>query len=45
MSYGIHYSNFPAVLECYCDANWISDSNESKSTSGYVFTIADGAVT
>ena len=44
MSYGIHYSRYPAVLEGYCDANWISDSNESKSTSGYVFTIGGGAV-
>jgi hypothetical protein len=32
------------VLEGYCDANWISDSNEVKPTSGYVFTLARGAV-
>ena len=26
-------------LKKYCDANWISDSKDSKSTNGYVFTI------
>ena len=25
MSYGIHYSTHPAVLEEYSDSNWISD--------------------
>jgi hypothetical protein len=45
MNYGIKYSGFPAVLEGYCDANWILGSNETKSTSGYVFTIGGGAVT
>jgi len=44
MSYGILYSGFPAVLEGYSDANWISDSDEIKSTSGYVFTLAGGAI-
>ena len=39
------YSGFPVVLEEYSDANWISDSNETKSTSGYVFTLGGGAVT
>ena len=38
MNYGILYSGFLAVLEGYNDANWISDSDEIKSTSGYVFT-------
>ncbi|KAK4400061.1 Retrovirus-related Pol polyprotein from transposon TNT 1-94 [Sesamum angolense] len=28
----------------YSDANWISDSKDTKSTSGYVFTIGGGAV-
>ena len=44
MNYGIEYSGFPAVLEGYNDANWISDSDETKSTSGYVFTLGGGAV-
>ena len=44
MNYGILYNGFPAVLEGYNDANWISDSNEIKSTSGYVFTLGGGVV-
>jgi len=45
MDYAIEYSGFPTVLEGCNDANWISDSNETKSTSGYVFTLGGGAVT
>jgi hypothetical protein len=44
MKYGIHYSGFPAVLEGYSDANWISDLNELYATSGYVFTLGGAAV-
>ena len=42
--YGIHYSGYPPVLEGYSDSNWISDADEIKATSGYVFTLADAAV-
>ncbi|KAL0416779.1 UNVERIFIED_CONTAM: Secreted RxLR effector protein [Sesamum latifolium] len=41
---GLHYTRYPAVLEGYSDANWISDSKDTKSTSGDVFTIGGGAV-
>ncbi|XP_043721029.1 uncharacterized protein LOC122668546 [Telopea speciosissima] len=34
MNYGLHYSGIPVVLEGYCDANWISDTNKSLATSG-----------
>ena len=44
MSYGIHYSGYPSVLERYSDSNWISDADELKATSGYVFTLGSGAV-
>lgn len=44
MDYGIHYSGYPAVLEGYSDSNWISDADELYATSGYVFTLGDGAV-
>lgn len=40
----LHYSRYPAVLEGYCDANWISDNDEVSSTSGYVFTLGGGAI-
>ena len=43
-NYGILHSGFPAVLEGYNDDNWISDLDEIKSTSGYVFTLGGGAV-
>jgi len=39
MDYAIEYNRFYDVLEGYNDANWISDSEETKSTSGYVFTL------
>ena len=44
MDYGIEYSGFPIVLEGYSDGNWISDLDETKSTSGYVFTLSGGAI-
>ncbi len=43
-SYGIHYTGYPRVLEDYSDSNWISDADEIKATSGYVFTLGGGAV-
>ncbi|KAL6333744.1 hypothetical protein AAG906_028930 [Vitis piasezkii] len=42
-NYGLHFTRYPAVLEGYNDANWISDSKDSKSTSGYVFTLGGAA--
>jgi len=45
IDYAIEYSEFPVVLEEYNNVNWISDSDETKSTSGYVFTLGGGAST
>ena len=44
MNYGIHYNGYPRVLEGHSDSNWISDADEIKATSGYVFTLGGGAV-
>jgi hypothetical protein len=44
MSYGIHYTGYPRVLEGYCDANWISDADEIYATSRYVFSLGGGTV-
>ena len=44
MSYGIHYTGHPKVLEDYCDANWISYADELYATSGYVFSFGGGVV-
>ena len=29
-NYGLHYSKYLAVLEGYCDVNWISDTKDSS---------------
>ncbi|RVW17127.1 Retrovirus-related Pol polyprotein from transposon TNT 1-94 [Vitis vinifera] len=42
--YGLHYTRYPAVLEGYSDANWISNVKDSKSHSGYVFTLGGAAM-
>jgi hypothetical protein len=39
ISYGIHYSGHPKVLEGYSDANWISDADELYATSGGAVSI------
>jgi hypothetical protein len=44
MSYGIHYSGHPKLLEGYNDGNWISDADELYATSGYVFLFGGGIV-
>ena len=40
----LHFNKFPAVLEGFCDANWVTDKDEVSSTSGYIFTLGGGAV-
>ena len=42
--YCLCYIGFPNVLERFSDANWISNSYEMKSTSGYVLTLVGGVV-
>jgi hypothetical protein len=44
LSYGIHYTGYPRVLEGYSDSNWISDADEIKATGGYEFTLGGGIV-
>ena len=44
VNYGIPYTGHPKVLEGYNDSNWISDADEIKATSGYVFTHGGGTV-
>ena len=43
-NYGLHYTRYPVVLEGCSDANWISDMKDTKSTSGYVFTLGGAVV-
>ena len=42
--YALHYNKYPGVIEGYSDANWITGSNDVKSTSGYVFILGGRAV-
>ena len=42
--YALHYNKYLAVIEGYSDTNWITGSNDVKSTSGYVFILGGGAV-
>ena len=44
LNYGVHYTRYPTILEGYSDANWIFDTNDTKSTSRYVFTLGGAAV-
>jgi hypothetical protein len=44
MNYRIHYIMYPRVLEGHSDSNWISNADEIKATSGYMFTLGGGAV-
>ncbi|GJS17474.1 hypothetical protein Tco_0411946 [Tanacetum coccineum] len=40
----LYYDRFPVVLEGYSDASWITGSSDSKSTTGWIFTLGGGAV-
>jgi hypothetical protein len=42
-NYEIHYSRNSKVLKGYIISNWISDADEIKITSAYVFTLKGGA--
>ncbi|GJV88884.1 hypothetical protein Tco_1532822 [Tanacetum coccineum] len=40
----LYYDHFPTILEGYSDASWINGSSDSKSTTGWIFTLGGGAV-
>nr|GEU47351.1 putative ubiquitin carrier protein [Tanacetum cinerariifolium] len=40
----LHYDRHHVVIKGYNDANWISDIKDSRSTSGYVFTLGGAAI-
>nr|GEW66882.1 hypothetical protein [Tanacetum cinerariifolium] len=40
----LYYDRFPAVLEGYSDASWITGNSDSKSTTGWIFRLGGGAV-
>lgn len=45
LTYGLHFTKYPAVYEGYCNAHWIFNMKDYESTSGYVLTIDGTAVT
>ena len=44
MDYGILYNGYSTVLEWYIDASWIMDNDDHKSTSEWIFTLGEGAI-
>ncbi|KAL8124691.1 hypothetical protein AgCh_012369 [Apium graveolens] len=44
MYLSLHYRRFPGVLEGYSDASWIAKKSGSNGVTGYVFTLAGGAI-
>jgi hypothetical protein len=40
----LFYSDFPAVMEGYSDASWMTNSSDNKSTSGWIFSLGGGAI-
>lgn len=39
--HGFNYNKYTIVIEGYNDLNWITGSDEKKTTSDYVFIIVD----
>ena len=42
--YALRYKKYLLVLKGYNNANWIADFEESKSTSGYMFTLGGATI-
>jgi hypothetical protein len=41
---GFYYSRYPAVLEGYSDANWVTSMSDNKLASSWIFTLGGGAI-
>ena len=44
MSHGLCYKEEPQGLEGYSDASWITNKEDSSSTSGWIFMYGGGAI-
>ena len=44
INYGLHYFGYPSMLESFLDANWITNSEDHFSISGWIFTLGGVAV-
>lgn len=43
-AFELTYSSSNGILEGYSDASWIDHTSDSKSTSGWIYTLAGGAI-
>lgn len=41
---GLHYGMSPAILKGYTDVSWIPSAGDYKYTTGWIFTLAGGAI-
>ncbi|KAJ9548497.1 LOW QUALITY PROTEIN: hypothetical protein OSB04_021040, partial [Centaurea solstitialis] len=41
---GLHYGRYSTVIKGYSNVNWISNIKDSRSTSGYVFTLGSATI-
>ena len=44
MNLGLTSTGRPTILQDRCNTNWISNDDKTHSTSGYVFTLGEGAI-
>ena len=44
LDYSLYYKGFPSVVEGFSDVNWITDSLDIKSTSGYIFLLGGATI-
>ena len=44
LNLGLHFQKFPAVLEGFRNEDWNTLLDDSKATSGYIFSIAGEVV-
>nr|GEW10926.1 hypothetical protein [Tanacetum cinerariifolium] len=44
IDYRLTYTGYPSVLKGYTDANWINNTEDNSSTSGWVFLLGGGAI-
>jgi hypothetical protein len=43
-TYGLCYKKYPTVLKGFSDADWNTLSSDSRSTTGFIFTLGSGAI-
>ena len=44
MNLGLTSTGRPTILQDCYNTNWISNDDKTHSTSGYVFTLGEGAI-